>query len=342
MHALRPEGIRWRQREDGGTSFKLEHLAEDNGLREGDAHEALSDVRATLGLARLIRSTQPRLWDYALKLRDKRHVGDLVDPMRQQPLLHVSQRYPASRLCAAPVLPLTRHPQFDGRVIVFDLASDPRPLLDLDADTIAARLFVASGALPEGVERMALKEIHLNRSPMLVQWTHLRDDDFQRLMIDPDTVLANAEHLRKAGPQLAEKIRRVYAKEREFPPSDADGALYDRFLPDSDRRMFPLLRGTPPQRLHEADFPFRDARLRELFFRYRARNWPQTLAFTEQDRWNELRHARMNEPGMGEYTLQSFRDEITALRHQHAETPETLALLDALLNWGDRIEANLA
>lgn len=342
VHALRPEGIRWRQRDDGGTSFKLEHLAEDNGLREGDAHEALSDVRATLGLARLIRSTQTRLWDYALKLRDKRHVATMIDPMQPNPVLHVSQRYPASRLCAAPVLPLTRHPQFDGRVIVFDLASDPRTLLDLDADTIASRLFVASNALPEGIERVALKEIHLNRSPMLVQWNHLREDDFQRLMIDPDTVLANAERLRKAAPQLAEKIRQVYAREREYPPSDSDGALYDRFLPDSDRRMFPLLRSTPPHRLREEDFPFRDERLRELLFRYRARNWPQTLAFAEQDRWNELRRVRMMESGIGEFTLQSYRDEIATLRRQHAESSDKLALLDALTHWGDRIEASLA
>ncbi len=341
VHALRPEGIRWRQREDGGTSFKLEHLAEDNGLREGDAHEALSDVRATLGLARLIRSHQPRLWDYALKLRDKRHVGDLVDPMRPAPLLHVSQRYPAARMCAAPVLPLTRHPQFDGRVVVFDLADDPQALLDLDADAIAARLFVSASDLPEGVGRIGLKEVHLNRSPMLVQWSHLREGDFQRLGIDADVVRANAERLGKAGPQLAEKIRRVYANAREYPPGDPDGALYERFLPDSDRRMFPLLRGTPPQRLREADFPFRDARLRELFFRYRARNWPQTLSFSEQERWNALRRARILEPGMGEYTLQSYRDEITTLRHHHADAPQVLELLDALTHWGDRIEASL-
>src|SRR5690606_11106966 len=66
-HALRPEGINWPQREDvKGTSFKLEHLAEANGVREGDAHEALSDVRALIGTARTFRAAQPRLWDYAL------------------------------------------------------------------------------------------------------------------------------------------------------------------------------------------------------------------------------------------------------------------------------------
>src|SRR5690606_1552835 len=78
-HALRPEGIAWPAREDGATSFRLEHLAEANGVRIGDAHEALSDVRALIGLARLLRAAQPRLWAYALALRDKRHVAGMLD-----------------------------------------------------------------------------------------------------------------------------------------------------------------------------------------------------------------------------------------------------------------------
>ena len=139
-HALRPQGIEWPQREDGkGTSFKLEHLALANGVREGDAHEALSDVYATLGMARKFRDAQPRLWDYALKLRDKKFAATLLDTIALTPALHVSQRYPANRLCAAPVLPLARHPRFDNRVIVFDLDGDPEALLQLDAADIADR-----------------------------------------------------------------------------------------------------------------------------------------------------------------------------------------------------------
>src|SRR6476469_10826855 len=38
-HALRPDGIVWPRREDGAPSFRLEHLAAANGVREGDAHE---------------------------------------------------------------------------------------------------------------------------------------------------------------------------------------------------------------------------------------------------------------------------------------------------------------
>ncbi|HHW4681152.1 MAG TPA: exodeoxyribonuclease I, partial [Xylella taiwanensis] len=131
MHALRPEGIHWPTREDGATSFKLEHLALANNVREGEAHEALSDVYATISMARKFRTAQPRLWDYALKLRDKRFCATLLDPISMQPALHISQRYPAARQCAAVVLPLAKHPHIDNRIIVFDLSSDIDPLLHL-------------------------------------------------------------------------------------------------------------------------------------------------------------------------------------------------------------------
>src|SRR3546814_4462112 len=125
-HALRPDDFEWPKRDDGATSFRLEHLAAANHVRIGDAHEALSDVRALIGMARLLKQTQPRLWEHAARLRNKRHVATLLDTIAMTPVLHVSQRYPAARLCAAAVLPLARHPRIDSRVIVFDLDSEPR------------------------------------------------------------------------------------------------------------------------------------------------------------------------------------------------------------------------
>ena len=343
MHALRPDGIAWRQREDGGgTSFKLEHLAEDNGLRIGDAHEALSDVRATIGIARLFRQHQPRLWDYALKLRNKRYAASLLDTTDMTPLLHVSQRYPASRLCAAPVMPLARHPQIDSRVIVFDLDSEPDALLDLDADAIAARLFVRQADLPEGVARVPLKEVHVNKCPALVAWAHLRDADFARLGIDPDGVQRRAARIRAVGPALAEKLRRVFARERPAAAVDVDAALYDGFIGDADKRLCTQVRGTPPHLLAKAQYAFRDARLPELLFRYRARNWPDTLLPDERERWNTYRRERLHgDNGCSDCTFAHFQDEIAQLRQAHPADTAKLALLDRLQAWGDGIARGL-
>src|SRR5690606_30608139 len=293
VHALRPDGIVWPQREDGGTSFKLEHLADANGVREGDAHEALSDVYATIGMARKFKQAQPRMWDYALKLRDKRFVAGLLDGVAMQPALHISMRYPATRLCAAPVLPLATHPHINNRVIVYDLDSDPQPLLGLSPEEIAQRLYTRAADLPEGQQRVPLKEVHLNKVPALVAWNHLRAADFQRLGIDPDAVEARAAQLRAAGPQLAEKVRRVFARERPADgQADADGALYDGLLADGDKPLLAKVRTSPPEALAELENRFRDPRLPELLFRYRARNYPQTLDAGERTRWDDYRRRR--------------------------------------------------
>jgi exodeoxyribonuclease-1 len=340
-HALRPDGIEWPRREDGAPSFRLEHLAAANGVREGDAHEALSDVRALIGLARRLRTAQPRLWEYALRLRDKRHVASLLDTLAMMPVLHVSQRYPASRLCAAAVLPLARHPRVDSRVIVFDLDSEPDALLALAPDEIADRLYTPAADLPEGEARIPLKEVHLNKCPSLVAWNHLRSEDHARLGLEPGAIEARAARLRAVGPEIAEKVRQVYATERARAPADVDASLYDGFLGDGDRRRFTDVRATSPEALGLRDFGFADPRLPELLFRHRARNWPHTLTNDERTRWDDYRRLRLFTSGLSELTWDAFRAELTLLRAQHAGDGTRLALLDQLEAWGLGITATL-
>lgn len=342
-HAVRPDGIAWPKREDGATSFKLEHLAEANGVRTGDAHEALSDVRALIGLARRLRTVQPRLWDYAFKLRDKRFAASLLDVVAMTPVLHVSQRFPASRMCAAPILPLARHPHIESRVLVFDLGQDPEPLLRLEADEIADRLYTPAADLPEGESRIALKEVHLNKCPALIAWEHLRAPDLLRLDIDATEVERRAAMIRDAGPALVEKVRRVFAGERSRATSDVDASLYDGFIGDGDKRLFRDVRITPPEVLGERAFGFKDPRLDELLFRYRARNWPHTLSLEERSRWDDYRRQRLgSDTGLSEYNFEKFYAELATLGAVHAGDGAKLALLDQLHAWGRQIDASLA
>lgn len=342
MHALRPDGIQWPRREDGYTSFKLEQLALLNGVRDGDAHEALSDVLATIGLGRLMRQAQPRLWEYALKLRDKRFAASLIDTTAMTPLLHISQRYPAQRMCAAMVLPLARHPQYDNRVIVFDLDGDPEALLRQDAAAIADRLYTPLADLPEGEVRVPLKEVHLNKAPVLVAQAHLRDADYQRLGIDADDINRRADLLRAAGPAIAEKVRRVFGSERAFDTPDVDASLYGGFLGDGDRRRFPEIRSARPADLVGRDFGFKDARLPELLFRYRARNWRESLTADEHSRWDDYRRRRLgSDSGLSEHSFDSFHAEIAALRVTPTPDGRRQALLDQLQDWGRELEQSL-
>ncbi|MBJ6984590.1 exodeoxyribonuclease I [Luteimonas sp. MC1750] len=342
-HALRPEGLQWPLREDGATSFRLEHLAEANGVRIGDAHEALSDVRALIGLARLFRTAQPRLWQYALALRGKRHVAGLLDPIAMTPVLHVSQRYPAARMCAAAVVPVAVHPQIASRVIVYDLDSEPDELLSLSPEAIAARLYVRAADLPPGVSRVPLKEVHTNRCPALVQWNHLRPADFERMGIDRAVAEARAERIRAHGPILAEKVRRVFARDQDARARpDVDAALYDGFIGDGDKARMARVRATPPGQLGAGDFGFQDPRLGELLFRYRARNWPDTLDAADRARWDDYRRQRLHaDAGLSECTFEAYFADIARLRAETTGDAGRRALLDRLERWGRELAAGL-
>ncbi len=326
-YALRPEGIEWPQA-NGKPVFKLEALAAANGIAHGRAHDALSDVEALMGLARLFKGRQQRLWNYYLEFRRKHRAASLLDLAAMTPLLHVSGRYPAERGCAAIVAPLAQDAQVSNRVIVFDLDTDPQALIDLGAEDIADRVFTPSADLPEGESRIPLKHVQLNRCPALVSLDHVRDSELARLGLDRARCLAHYEQLR-AAEGLADKVREVFRR----PPmsaADVELALYDGFASDADRRQCDKVRATPPERLAGLDLKFQDSRFDELLFRYRARQWPDTLSSEERGRWAMLRQRRLHDPDLAEVTADRYRSEIAALRASGADG----AILDALEAWG--------
>ncbi len=345
-YALRPEGIVWPRRdresaapgsETEAPSFKLEDLARANHLAHERAHDALSDVHATIALARLLRARQPRLWDFYLSLRKKQRVIELLDWAHRTPVLHVSSRYVAERGCLAMVVPLTAHPQQQNKVIVYDLDVDPTPLLELDASDIADRVFTARADLPEGVARIPLKAVSTNKSPGLAPLSVLKGADLKRIGLDVDRCQRHLQLLQQDA-NIAEKCRRVFASARdETQRPDPELAIYGGFASDADKRLCNQVRRTPPAELGTRDFAFHDARFAELLFRYRARNWPQTLTPVEHARWREFVQARLTQATpLTNLTLEQFFAEIASLRSNPTTTGAQHVVLDQLADWGRR------
>ncbi len=337
-YALRPDGIEWPRRTDGSPSFKLDHLASANHIEQRRAHDAVSDVEALIGFARLLRIRQPRLWDYYFDLRRKQRVFGLLDVARMTPLVHVSSRYPASRGCLALIVPLAMHPSLPNGVIAYDLDVDPTPLLELDADEITDRLFVARGDLPDGIDRIALKTIHANKSPALAPMSVLKDIDLARIALDPDRSLAHLAVLQRADGLVA-KLHAVFSRNQSrAAATDPELALYDGFLPDADKRLLRTVRETPPEQLGSRVFPFRDARYAELLFRYRARNWPDTLDAEEHVRWDDFRRRRIetSTPLTG-LTREEYFATLATMRLDPTVSTAQIPLLDALESWAQEI-----
>ena len=89
-----------------------------------------------------------------------------------------------------------------------------------------------------------------------------------------------------------------------------------------------------------ARLAFEDARLPELLFRYRARNWPASLLPAERERWNAYRRERLHaDNGWSELTLAQFNQQIAELRAAHAGDDGKQALLDGLQAWARDLDA---
>lgn len=330
--ALRPEGIEWPRHEDGAVSFRLEQLTAANGLAHAHAHDALSDVDATIALARLLRERQPKLWTHALRLRDKQFAASYLDVQQMKPVLHVSSKIPARRHCLALVVPIVRHARNANETLVFDLAQDPSELIDLDVEDLHDRIFVSNDDLPEGVERIALKGVHANKSPMLAPVEVLRDGDAQRLGLDLDRAMRHRERLLAARESLAEKVREVFApQDRE--DTDAELSLYAGFLGEPDKQRCAQVRAAPPERLAQLQGLFEDARYNELLLRYRARHYPQTLNTAEAAQWSDYVERKLHyDSGLASLTLDQYHEVVEALRAQERE-PQRREWLDQLARW---------
>ena len=351
--ALRPEGIEWPRNDQGRPSFKLEHLSAANGLGHEQAHDALSDVRATIALGRLIRERQPKLWNFCLELRSKHAV--LKEIGEGRPFIHISAMYGVERGAMAVVWPLAWHPTNKNELIVWDLAHDPAELLALDAESLRQRIFTRSSELPEGVNRLPVYSLAINRAPVVIgNLKVLTPQVIDRWQIDLGAIERHTEAARGISPQLSGLWPDVYQHPRrrgagagEHAP-DVDGDLYGGFIGNDDRRRLDDWRarvdaaahinhntgstgadhstanqipgdGSPATHLSTIEIDhisvpsFEDPRLEELSFRYRARQFPAMLNAEEKQRWQKHCHSRLHEGADNALTLAAYADRLDDL-----------------------------
>ncbi|RRD67408.1 exodeoxyribonuclease I [Comamonadaceae bacterium OH2310_COT-174] len=341
-YALRPDGLQWPLGDDGRVSFRLEALTAANGLVHEAAHDAVSDVRATIALARRLRQCNERLFDFALRLRDKRAVAQELGlpaaPAQARPFVHVSGMFPVEQGCMAVMWPLASHPHNRNELIAWNLSHDPSELAELDARSIRQRLFTRQADLPEGVQRLPIKTVHLNKSPMVVGNCKVLTPALQqRWGLDWAQIERHAQAAR-ALPDMsavwAEVFQRPAAPAQPLP---AEQDLYGGFVGDADRQRLGRLLQQPVAQwpAGERGMGFDDARLDELVFFYRARNYPDTLDEAQRQRWELHRKAVLIDGAGGARTAEQLMEQVDAL--SDTATDEQQDILGALYEWADAI-----
>lgn len=338
--ALRPEGINWPDHDDGTASFRLEDISHANGISHESAHDALSDVYATIAVAKLIKQRQPKLFHYVLNLRSKHEVANLLNVANKKPVLHTSAMFPAKQLCTALVLPYALHPTNKNGVICIDLSADPTALIELGVDQVRERLFSATADLPEGVERMPLKVIHTNRCPVVATSKLLDEAAAKRLQIDMPVARRHYQQLLAAS-GLAEKLSHVFSEQHFVQQTDPDLMLYSGgFFSKHDKQVMEEVRNCTVQQLCEHSFSFEDSRLSEMLFRYRARNFPDSLSVDERSLWEEYCYQRLTDPEAGaDIVMDQYLQKIDQLLAADTLSDRDRHILEQLLEYSDTLLA---
>ncbi len=328
-YALRPEGINWVFDEEGKPSFRLEKLTVANEIGHQHAHDALSDVYATIGIAKLIKERQPRLFDYLFQHRGKHKLRALIDLDKMTPLVHISGMFSAWQGCASFVAPVVDHPTNQNAVVQVDLARDITPLIELDVDTLRERLYTRHDELGDALP-IPIKLVHLNKCPILAPAKTLTETRADELGIDRAQCRKSYDLLRQHHAAIRAKLTALYESETPFEApagQEAELRLYDGFLSPADRNTATLLRDCPPEQITAERFQFNDERYNAMLFRYRARNFPHTLNADEQQQWQRYCRERI------ESQADAFVLRLELLLEQHAEHSGKVDILRALAQY---------
>jgi exodeoxyribonuclease-1 len=291
--ALRPEGITWPFAPDGKPTNRLEFLTAVNKLSHESAHDALSDVNATIAMARLIKTKQPELFSYLLESRHKHIIKDIV--LKGVPFVYTSGRYGSEFLHTTVTVLLDKHAEQEAAHI-YDLRYDPAPFINMSVD----ELIEAWRWDPEReTPRLPVKTMKYNRCAAVAPLGVIKDQATQeRLQLSLDTVKQNLATFRSSRREFAKKIHQVVAKldterqqkqlallENEL---TVDSRLYEDFINKADVPVMQSIRKATPEELDQFSGKLKDKRLQSLLPLYKARNYPASLTPEERSAWDKF------------------------------------------------------
>ncbi len=333
--ALRPEGINWPFASDGKPANRLEFLTALNKLDHESAHDALSDVDATIAVANLIKTKQPKLFDYLLSLRDKNKVAALVT--KGDPIVYTSGRYSSEFEKTTIAVQAGADPNKNA-ALMYDLRIDPDDFTKLTP----AELAKLWGSWGKDAPYFPVKTLAYNKCPAVAPLNVLDAKSKERLKIDDRAVATNLKKLKTAedfGDKLAEAVRLMQPKSQGVlmaSEQEVDGALYDGFVNDSDKTKMRVVRAADVNKLVDLELDFSDDRLKVLLPLYKARNFPKSLTPEEQEHWEQFRTHRLMDGGEKSRGARYFK-RIADLSALSGEDSKNQYLLQELNLYGQSV-----
>jgi exodeoxyribonuclease-1 len=337
--ALRPEGIKWPVDSAGKPANRLELLASINGLDHAHAHDALSDVQATIAVAQLIRGKQPKLFNYLLDMRDKKNVSAFVQA--GQPFVYTSGKF-ASEYDKTTVTQNVCDHSKKGGAVVFDLRYDPADYVNLAPAEIAQRWTHFCREKPCPHPRIPLKTLQFNRCPAVAPLGVLTAENQKRLDLDIKKIEKHSKTLASATDFCDKVLAATGLLDKEQQARllgtdlDADGRLYDAFVGGTDKTAMRAVQAADKKQIADLQITFQDERLQTLWPLYKARNFGTYLTDEERTAWERFRKRKLL-GGKGDSRAARYFKRLAELAEGTSLSDQKRYLLEELQLYGQSI-----
>ena len=335
-YALRPEGIEWPIYDSGLPCFKLEKLCEANGLAHEHAHDALSDVRASIALAKLIKSKQTKLYDFYWQLRDKNRVMQTINVQQQKPFLYISGLISSEHGCTTWMMPICMHPSNRNVVLAVDLSKDISVLRNHTAAQLSDNDFIRS--LYE-TRTMPVMQVAINKVPFVAPAKMLNEENAEHLHINREKCLAHYHELQNLS-DLAIKCQSLFSAERDQNEAlDIDAQLYTRDFPGpADKQLMERIRQSAPEALGALYSGIENPLYKRQVFRYIGRNFPNVMSQNELERWQAHRTERFINGSDKHYlNLEQFNHKIASLLDTYGHDKKQVRVLHELARYASEL-----
>ena len=277
-HKYEPDVIKVPTYPDGQPIFKLDHLAPANEFNHAHAHEAMSDVEATIHMARLLRDNVPDIWSRAMRFSNKTTVIDFCD---SEPVFGLTEYY-FSDYYSFMLHQVGRNPYDGNEIIAFDLYHNPADFERLSDEELRRRL----SASPK-----PLRGVRVNALPGLTDadeaHPHTRARDL------PLETLGDRAEVLEENEELKDRLMHAYMQAKlEYQDSaHVEENLYSGFATPEDNERMDAFHSRDWTARATLVLEFDDPRFRELGEQLIYFEAPEVLA-TEQRRNWESRTAR--------------------------------------------------
>ena len=300
----------------GEDSLRLEVLSKLNGLTHLKAHDALSDVVATIELLKLIKINNPNLIKYSEKLQDKSFARKLLS--ESPTFYNISSFYGYEKNFIGVHHIIGQHPTISNSIISWDLEINPENILNKSASEIKEQMFAKK---EDRLFDVGFSEIKLNQSPQVLKYSEKNDANKERAELCQKNLVLVLRHKLLLN-QISDEI---FVFEVPFLDSDADLFAGNFFAEKKKDELNLSLSANNPTLFKNNDF--KSERFSEQLFRLKGRNFFEDLSEIEKVKYLEFVKTRVNYDETDKWrTIKMFNQEYKEIMDEDSSSEKKIIL----------------